>query len=98
MTPHSHPIEIRLVECTTMKILDGPLRDWRLYWIMYGEKECDCPEGIIFLPKHVDPNIAETLLSAACAICKLCGSVQPGDKGVEDRRPCGTCEPEEIWR
>jgi hypothetical protein len=40
--------------------LPPSLRGWRRYRIEYGF-ECSCPEGLIYLPSHVDPEEIEKL-------------------------------------
>lgn len=42
--------------------LPPSLKGWRRYRIEYGF-ECSCPEGIIYLPPHVDADIIEDLLN-----------------------------------
>ena len=42
--------------------LPGALRGWRRYRIEYGF-ECSCPEGLIYLPAHIDPDKIEELLN-----------------------------------
>ncbi len=42
--------------------LPPSLKDWRCYRIEYGF-ECSCPEGLIYLPHHVDSDEIEKLLN-----------------------------------
>ena len=42
--------------------LPPSLREWRRYRIEYGH-ECSCPEGLIYLPSHVDADKIEELLN-----------------------------------
>lgn len=35
---------------------------WRRYRIEYGF-ECSCPEGVVYLPEHVDPDEFQRLLN-----------------------------------
>jgi hypothetical protein len=37
------------------------MKDYRRFRIEYGF-ECSCPEGVIYLPRHVDPQIVEDFL------------------------------------
>jgi len=39
------------------------MKNWRAYRIEYGF-ECSCPEGIIFLPRYVDPGTVERAMYA----------------------------------
>lgn len=41
--------------------LPGSMKGWRYYRIEYGF-ECSCPEGHIWLPARVDPQMIEELL------------------------------------
>lgn len=62
---HSEPGSIRpeLTEEVIMNddLLPGGMEGWRRFRIEYGF-ECACPEGLIYLPPHVDPDIIEDLL------------------------------------
>lgn len=40
---------------------DFPLKGWRRFRIEYGF-ECSCPEGVIYLPPDLDPDIFEDFL------------------------------------
>jgi hypothetical protein len=42
------------------KALPNHMRDMRRYRIEYGF-ECSCPEGVIHLPKNVNPDTIENL-------------------------------------
>lgn len=48
-------------ECATH---GSPMHDWRNFRIEYGF-ECSCPEGIIWAPKHIDPDALERALAKA---------------------------------
>jgi hypothetical protein len=41
--------------------LPKSMHSWRRYRIEYGF-ECSCPEGLIYLPSEMDPDIIEKLL------------------------------------
>ena len=41
--------------------LPSSMKGWRAYRIEYGF-ERSCPEGIIYLPPHVDPILIERIL------------------------------------
>jgi len=41
--------------------LPGSMKGWRQFRIEYGF-ECSCPEGVIWLPLHVDPDVIENLI------------------------------------
>jgi hypothetical protein len=42
--------------------LPGSMKGWRLYRIEYGF-ECSCPEGLIYLPPNMDPEVVEQLFA-----------------------------------
>ena len=56
-----HPIQPALVEEMVMSETEGPLRGWRCYRIEYGH-ECPCPEGRVWLPPNINPDVLENLL------------------------------------
>jgi hypothetical protein len=41
--------------------LPGTMKGWRRYRIEYGF-ECSCPEGVVYLPPHVNADEFEDLL------------------------------------
>jgi hypothetical protein len=41
--------------------LPPSLKGWRRFRIEYGF-ECGCPEGLIYLPPHVDPDKIEEMI------------------------------------
>ncbi len=44
--------------------LPPSLREWRCFRIEYGF-ECSCPEGFIYLPPGLNPDMIETLLQGS---------------------------------
>ena len=64
---HETPESIRpsLVEEMILndEFLPAGMAGWRRFRIEYGF-ECSCPEGTIYLPPGVDPDVVETLLNS----------------------------------
>jgi hypothetical protein len=48
------------IECATHP---GALKGWRRYRIEYGF-ECGCPEGVVYLPPDMDPDVLESLIAS----------------------------------
>lgn len=44
-------------------MLPAYMKGWRRYRIEYGF-ECGCPEGLIYLPPHIDINDLDKLLNS----------------------------------
>ena len=57
-------LHISLTEQMIMRsdFLPGSMKGWRAYRIEYGF-ECSCPEGIIYLPGDMHPDVVEDLLN-----------------------------------
>ena len=62
---HDDPARLRpsLTEEMILRedFLPGSMRGWRRFRIEYGF-ECSCPEGVIYLPPSVDPDVVEDIL------------------------------------
>lgn len=37
------------------------IKGWRRYRIEYGF-ECGCPEGVVYLPRHIDSSVLEDFI------------------------------------
>ena len=62
-----HPTPPPFVHLTEEMILDGTwlpgsMAGWRRYRVEYGF-ECSCPEGTIYLPPDLMPEVLERLLN-----------------------------------
>lgn len=43
----------------------GCIKNWRRFRIEYGY-ECSCPEGTVYLPPSVDPDVLEEFMRKLC--------------------------------
>lgn len=60
-----------MISLTEEMMLNPPkgFENWRRYRIEYGF-ECGCPEGSIYLPEHIVPEMVEILFEGIPSPCK----------------------------